>query len=121
MSRRALVVEDDPDQLHIIASVLAHHDIEVVTASSGSGMLERLDEFGPFDVIITDISMPAMTGVEAVQLARAAGHGAPVIVTTAMRGTDFEAAVAALGRSTVVLQKPFTLAALRRLVEARLA
>lgn len=114
---RALVVDDDPDQMFIVASALARLGMTVVTATSGNAMLDQLAAYA-FDVIVTDISMPAMTGLQAVQTARAAGHSAPVVVTTAMqRAAGLDAEVAALG-TTTLLYKPFTIARLTAAVAA---
>lgn len=115
---RALVVEDDPDQMFIVASALTRMGMTVVTATSGYAMLDQL-AMQEFDIIVTDISMPAMTGVQAVQSARAAGHSAPVVVTTAMqRASGLDEEVAALGGTTTLLYKPFTIAKLNAAVAA---
>jgi CheY-like chemotaxis protein len=116
---RALVVEDDPDQLFIVAGVLRRLGMDVETATNAAAMLEKL-ETAHFDVIVTDISMPVMNGVQAMQRARAVGHRSPVIVTTAMRDRTYETEVAALGGSSILLYKPFTIATLCATVQAAL-
>src|SRR5215207_11537602 len=66
-TRRALVVDDNPDIADMLAAVLRHSGYEATTAYSPSDALTTaLTEH--FDVIISDIGMPGMNGYE---LARA--------------------------------------------------
>ncbi len=116
MTTRALVVDDDPDQLFIVANVLRHLGLEVVQAHSGDELLDQMAHHDEFDLVVTDVSMPAMTGVQAMRFAREAGHLGPVIVTTALRTDHIAEEVAGLGGRARLLYKPFTLAALRALV-----
>src|SRR4051812_8835995 len=102
MPPRVLVVEDDPDQLHIVSSVLGKLGMAVVQATSGGQLLDRLAHTGPFDVIVTDVSMPAMNGVQAIQLARSVGVTAPVVVMTALRDAGLADQIAALGPAVLL-------------------
>ncbi len=120
MPTRALVVDDDPDQLFIVANVLRHLGIEAIEARSGDELLEQLTRHNGFDLVVTDVSMPSMTGVQAMRRARKGGHLGPVIVTTALRTRALVDDVADLGGQAFLLYKPFTLAALRTVVLAAL-
>jgi len=60
---RLLLVDDDPAVVRAYQRILARHGVTVTTASDGREAAERV-RGGEFDVIITDISMPEMTGIE---------------------------------------------------------
>src|SRR5262245_23440872 len=76
--RRILVADDDPDMLDTVAEAIAADGSEVVRAASGGELIQRLAEEGPFDLIVTDISMPWMSGIQVTQTARTAGLNTPV-------------------------------------------
>jgi len=80
-----LHVDDDPMNLRVVDEILSAFGHTSVRACSGADALARLAE-QPFDVILMDVHMPQMTGIEAVQLLRAARHAnaqTPVIALTA--------------------------------------
>jgi two-component system cell cycle sensor histidine kinase/response regulator CckA len=74
---------------------------------------------GPFDLVITDIAMPWMTGVRAMRAARLAGLGMPLIVMTALPDDSIPSQVRALGAT--LLRKPFEIAELESAVANILA
>ncbi len=59
---RVLVVDDDPDSLELLRTVLTSAGAQVTTASSAREAFERLDEGSPFDAIVSDIGMPEIDG-----------------------------------------------------------
>ena len=79
---RILVVEDEKHLNHIITEVLAD---EGYCADSCYNGLDALDYIAaaPYDVIITDIMMPKLNGLEMVRRMRAAGNSTPVLFLTA--------------------------------------
>jgi CheY-like chemotaxis protein len=60
---RILVAEDDPHILRVISLWLSRQGHEVLEARSGAAALELYDQ-NPPDVLVTDINMPVMGGVE---------------------------------------------------------
>src|SRR5690606_8310906 len=61
--RRVLLVEDNPDVADGLALVLRRADLDVQVASSAELALEKAPDYDP-DVMIVDIGMPGMTGLE---------------------------------------------------------
>ena len=59
---RVLLVDDDPAVMRAHASVFVHNGVTVDTAANGQDAIERV-KVTSFDVIISDISMPKMTGI----------------------------------------------------------
>jgi EAL domain-containing protein (putative c-di-GMP-specific phosphodiesterase class I)/ActR/RegA family two-component response regulator len=78
---RLLLVDDDPAIIRAYASTLARHGVTVETASNGKEAAERV-KAGSFDVIVSDISMPEMTGIEFLKAVRAHDLEVPVILMT---------------------------------------
>ena len=104
-----LVADDDPQLLDAVAESLTRLGANVVRARSGADLIEQLANAGPFDLVVTDIGMPWMSGLQAMHATRAAGLATAVIVMTALTDERIPAQVRALGEKTVLLRKPFEL------------
>jgi CheY-like chemotaxis protein len=118
---RVLVADDDPELLDVVAEGLTRLGAHVTRASNGAELIDHLAEDGPFDLVVTDIAMPWLTGLRAIHAARTAGLGTPVIVMTALRDEGIPARVKALGGHAALLEKPFDLADLESTAEQLLA
>jgi len=104
MNAHVLVADDDAATLALVADVLERLGCIVTRAEDGDELLQAIATCGPFDLLVTDISMPWMTGLQVTYSARAAGLTTPVIVMTAL---PIDAArIDALGH-TILLRKPF--------------
>jgi CheY-like chemotaxis protein len=103
---RILVAEDHPDLLELFAQALAHDGTEVVRAATGAELVLSLAQYGPFDVVITDINMPWMDGLEAMRTVRYAGVSPPVVFITGSADTTLDQRIAGLGSAVVLLRKP---------------
>jgi EAL domain-containing protein (putative c-di-GMP-specific phosphodiesterase class I)/CheY-like chemotaxis protein len=91
---RLLLVDDDPAILRAYGNVLARHGATVETASNGREADERV-KADAFDVIVSDISMPQMTGIEFIKAVRAHDLDVPVILMTGGTGPlEFDLATA---------------------------
>ena len=90
---RILVVDDDTDGLEVLQTRLSHAGYEVETAESAEKALARLNAFGP-GLIVTDVRMSGMTGLELLERVRSAVDDVEVVVMTAH--DDMETAVAAM-------------------------
>lgn len=107
-SARILVADDDPDLLRSVSDTLEGSGATVVRAEDGADLLEHMAHNGPFSIIVTDIAMPWMTGLQAMHSARYAGDVAtPIIVMTALRDQWVPDQVYALGHNAALLRKPF--------------
>jgi two-component system response regulator MprA len=106
---RVLVADDDPAMLAAVGAALVGLDYDVTTVDSGAGLIDRLATDGPFDLIITDISMPWMDGLKTLRSIRTAGVTTPVVVMTALTDQQIPGYVRGLGPNVVLLRKPFEL------------
>ncbi len=81
---RILLVEDAPFLRYAFGRLLRIHGYEVLEANDGREALEQIEEFRPH-VVVTDLMMPVMDGVELIQRLRAAPETAelPILAITA--------------------------------------
>jgi two-component system, OmpR family, response regulator MprA len=116
---RILVVEDEPAVSSALARALELERYEVVRAMDGRDALERLGEASGFEVVILDISLPHVDGLEVCRRLRAAGDGTPVLMLTARGEIDDRVAGLDAGADDY-LGKPFALRELLARVRALL-
>ncbi|HSJ99488.1 MAG TPA: ATP-binding protein, partial [Myxococcota bacterium] len=93
---RALVVDDDDDARELVATVLARAGAAVVTAASAAEALRELDASHP-DLLVSDIAMPGVTGLELMQeIRRRRGASFPAVALSAYgRAEDRDRALGA--------------------------
>jgi DNA-binding response OmpR family regulator len=84
MKARILVVDDNPDSLAIMRTILENRGYRVVPAGSGAEALQIVRST-PVDLVLLDVMMPAMSGIEVLQQIKrtAAIARVPVILVTA--------------------------------------
>ncbi len=116
MAVRFLVADDDADLLSCIVESLAHRASEIVSATSGADLLDCLAERGPFDLVVADISMPWLNGLQVAQFVREAGLEVPWIVITGLDDPSLPSRIRKLGERTQLLRKPFGLPELESVV-----
>ena len=124
--RRVLVADDNPVNLAVARALLEAAGLVIETAADGAEALERLRR-ERFDLVLMDVQMPVMSGIEAVRRIRAGDAGpadVPVIALTAdgdpqsdtrLRGAGFDAL------QTKPIQPALLLAAISDALEARRA
>ncbi len=116
--RRILVVDDDPRLLHIVGLYLGIEGYEVAQASNGEDGLKAV-EAQPPDLVIMDIMMPGMDGVEACRRIRSNPTTAhiPVLMFSALSGDD-DVERARLAGANHLITKPFNLVGLGSVVKS---
>ncbi len=82
MNEKILIVDDDPSTLDMIQIMLEAQDYEVVNSYDGMNALEKIHQEN-FDLVITDLKMPRMNGIELLKEIKSNCPGVEVIVTTA--------------------------------------
>lgn len=82
MKAHILVVDDDPRITNLLRRILAHEGYSVATASCGSEALNRTLEHPP-DLIVLDVMLPDLDGLEVAQRLRTAGDNVPIMMLTA--------------------------------------
>jgi len=121
---RILLAEDDTALRELLAESLRADGHDVVEAIDGGELIRAArsveavqfyTRHEPFDLVITDVRMPGVTGFDVLRYLAAAECPAPVIVITAFGDPDTHARALALG-AAAVLDKPFDFEALRSVV-----
>ena len=93
MSRRIMIVDDDKDALEVYRTRLSHAGFDVEIAESAEQALSRVKKFDP-GLIVTDVRMSGMSGLELLNKIREAMEGVYVVVMTGH--DDMETAVTAM-------------------------
>jgi DNA-binding NtrC family response regulator len=88
MAKTVLIIDDDPTQRRLIQAVLEREGFVVAQADGGAAALDRIASGLKPDVVILDLVMPNMPGIDVLKTLRSQGFGAPVIVLTATGGVD---------------------------------
>lgn len=115
MSPTVMIVEDDPSTRRLYRFLLANSGYSVVEAEDGIAALEHLQKTA-VDVIITDMNMPRMGGMELVRALRQNNSGVYVIMVTAFGTPDTEKNAYRAGVNEY-LSKPFEFEELERRVK----
>ncbi|MFC6097029.1 response regulator transcription factor [Flavobacterium qiangtangense] len=84
---KLLVVEDEPNLLSIIRKGLSENNNEVSVAMDGRTALEMIQNHS-FDVVILDIMLPDINGIEICRRLRAAKNFVPILLLTALGTTE---------------------------------
>lgn len=112
---RILVVDDSPSMRQLVSLALSEDGHEATPASDGLEAI-RLAAAERFDLVITDLNMPNMNGLEFIQAFRAAGHRfTPVIVLTTEVNGALKAQAKQAG-ATGWVSKPFVMDQFRTVI-----
>jgi EAL domain-containing protein (putative c-di-GMP-specific phosphodiesterase class I)/ActR/RegA family two-component response regulator len=115
--RRVLLLDDEPAVLGVLADYLAAPGLEIVTCREIEAA-EAILEHGRFDVVVTDLRVSELGGLEGIRLIRYVSTHFPETTVLAMSGYVNDD-VHALGRAVgaaAILEKPIDLRRLRRYV-----
>jgi len=118
---RVLVVDDEAGILETLQILLRNEGFDPVVADSGKAALEKIESTAP-DIVLSDVRMPGIGGVEVLTVARAHDPNMPVILMTAQ--ATLQSAMQAVNEGAFYyIQKPFRndelVAILRRAAEHR--
>jgi two-component system, NtrC family, response regulator AtoC len=105
MSRKILIVDDEPFNLDVLEQELGDRGYSIERAADGAAALAQTESLRP-DLILLDYQMPDMNGIEVMKELRSRGNEAPVIMLTAY-GTIERAVLAMKGGAYDFVTKPF--------------
>ena len=116
MPKSALIVDDSPTMRNMIKATVAEMGFDVVTAPDGEKAF-RSAQAAKFDVVITDINMPNMDGIELIRQLRQMDtmKYTPILVITTEGGDNVKKAGKEAGASGWIV-KPFNPDTLQRAV-----
>ena len=114
---KVLVVEDDPANQQTLCALLHLMGCTTTVADGGKDALRLLDTPIELDIILSDVVMPGMSGIDFARLARLARPGMPIVLVTG----DAHAVDAVIASGSVALLKPYTAETLERVLNETLA
>ncbi len=103
---RVLVVDDEEAYCSLMSGHLERKGFEVERANNGLSALDVLQESGPFDVLVTDLAMPGMSGLDLLRQSKQLDEWLEVIVITASDDVDTAVEVMREGGAYDYLIKP---------------
>jgi DNA-binding NarL/FixJ family response regulator len=93
---RILLADDHPDMLAVVANLLGTSFDVIGMVGDGESLLDAAADLQP-DVLVLDISMPLLTGIEAAQRLKKCGNTARIVFLTVHEDPDFVRASLATG------------------------
>ena len=113
-SASILIVDDEPNVRLVFRTALESRGYRITTADDGSAAIDILKEPG-IDLVLLDLQMPVMDGMQALETLREAGSNVPVVVVTAHGSVPDAVRAMKLG-AIDFLSKPLSPETLRRVV-----
>ena len=110
-----LLAEDDPELRELLMLVLSQAGYQVTGCDNGIQLLEQLEQAGKYDVVLSDLRMPALTGLEVLESQFDNPHLPPFICMTAF-GDEQTHALAKRFGAVAIIDKPFDLDELIELI-----
>jgi len=114
MLKRILIAEDEQDARELLASIAIAKGYDVITVTDGLDLL-AIAAVEKFDVIITDLMMPNMTGASAAEIMKLQGNATPIIALTALTPHDMDLVQSSFAK---IYHKPCNISELFDFVES---
>lgn len=106
-SIKILFVEDEEDLCNIISDTLSKLQANFQTAQNGKAALDKFEKEGGFDLVVTDINMPVMNGLELIKIIREElKSDVPIVIMSAHTEPEYIKSAEELGVKNYLL-KPF--------------
>jgi CheY-like chemotaxis protein len=109
---RALVLDDEPDVLTLMQETLASFGFSVDAVRNGNMALEKATQ-NPYDLILLDVNVPGLTGIEVSRRIRAANRPGKILLFSALIRHDADAIIAE-ALADGFMPKPFNFETLER-------
>src|SRR3954464_15620338 len=103
--KRVLIVDDEPEIVHLLCSFLRKRDYDLITAANGNEAIERVKADHP-QVVLLDINMPGKNGLQVLEEIREFDPRIGVIMVTAQSDEDTGRAALSKGAFDYIT-KPF--------------
>ena len=117
---KLLIIDDSKEVLSILNKFFGKKNYDVISASDGLDGLKLLEtEKQQFDLVITDLVMPNISGIGVISIIKKKFPDIPVVAITGWG--EHPEALAAEAQADIVLEKPFELAELEKKIAALLS
>lgn len=108
---RILIVDDNAEIREIVQEYLADSDCQIEGAGNGKEALEKYDK-NPYDIIITDLKMPGISGIELIKLIKQKTDTIEFIIITGYASVDTAIEAVRIGAFDYIV-KPFRMEELK--------
>jgi CheY-like chemotaxis protein len=105
---RIMVIDDEPNVRTLLADLLRATGHDVVETTNGREALQRMEADGDWDLVMTDLGMPDLSGWEVARVVAGRPDPPPVILVTGW-GIQLEDGILAESGVAAVIAKPFTI------------
>lgn len=112
VNTRVLVVEDDVANRETLCALLEQMGYAAIPVESGDAALAQLQTSEDFDLIISDVVMPGINGLDFARSVRETRRGIPIVLVTG----DSDAMESVLASGAVALLKPYSTETLRQVL-----
>ncbi|MBU8933699.1 MAG: response regulator [candidate division Zixibacteria bacterium] len=116
MARQILIVDDNPNMASLLSDMLDVFDYQTVRADDGMKALEAMDKQN-FSLVITDMRMPNMSGMELLEKIKERNPSLPVVLISGYSIKDFESET---NKPDGFLAKPFMMSDIEQLLNSLL-
>jgi len=106
MAEKILIVDDEPDMLKLLSMIIREKSPYEVTTTNNPVEAIELVKKGGFDLVISDLKMPGLDGIEIIEAVKRLDEDTPVVIITAY-GTVDSASEAMLKGGFDFITKPF--------------
>lgn len=104
---RILIVDDDPSIRFVLRLILEHEGYEVIEAAQGQEALDMLSADPLPNLVVTDLMMPILTGMELIQRIRAELRTATLPIVVVSGNPEYARTFKASGLVSAIINKPF--------------
>ena len=106
MAEKILIIDDEPDMLKLLSMIIREKSAYEVTTTNNPVEAIELAKKGGFDLVISDLKMPGLDGIEVIEAVKRLDEDTPVVIITAY-GTVESASEAMLKGGFDFITKPF--------------
>lgn len=105
--KKVLIVDDDPSTRFVLRLILEREGYAVVEAGNGQAALDMIAPDPLPDIVMTDLMMPVMTGVELIRRLRSNPRTADIRIVVVSSNADAAASLQSRGQVNAIVSKPF--------------
>jgi CheY-like chemotaxis protein len=105
---RILIVDDDPSTRFVLRMILEREGYTIVEAGNGAAALDLIRPDPLPDIVMTDLMMPVMTGMQLIQRLRSEPRTASIPIVVVSSNPEAALKLQASGHVNAIVTKPFT-------------
>ncbi|MEW6609311.1 MAG: response regulator [bacterium] len=109
--KRILIGDDNKLIRRALRETINREDFEILEVENGKQILQKFEEYQP-DLLVMDIKMPGINGIEVLKKIRTVNQELPIIIVSAYKGLEKDPEIA-LGKVSSFMTKPIDIEVLK--------